>query len=51
MTAMSAWLNQNAPLWIEKKGDPRGTVARMVLVVVGIGPALSFLAYLAVAYL
>lgn len=51
MTEMISRLYEHAPSWIEKEGDPRGTVARMVLVVVGIGPALGFLAYLAVAYL
>ncbi len=51
MSEMFSRLNEHAPSWIEKEGDPRGTAARMVLVVVDIVPALGFLAFLAVAYL
>ncbi len=51
MTEMISWLNENAPSWIEKKGDPRGTAARMVLVALSFVPALGLLAFVAVALL
>lgn len=51
MTALSGWLNQKAPPWIVKEGDPRGTAARMVLVALSFVPALGLLAFVAVALL
>lgn len=50
MTALSGWLNQKAPSWIEKKGDPRGTAVRMVLVVLSFAPALGIVAFLWAAF-
>ena len=46
MAAMSSWVNEHAPSWIVKEGDPRGTAVRMALVMLSLAPSLGIVAFL-----
>ncbi len=39
------WMYKRAPAWVIKEGDPRGTVMRMILVIISFAPAFGLLAF------
>ncbi len=52
MNKFQLWVFKHTPAWVVKEGDPHGTVARMILVVLSFGPAISLLVflYIGIAY-
>jgi len=49
MNKFQKWILKHTPAWIAKEDDPRGTVARMILVILSFGPAISLLIFLYVS--
>lgn len=45
MNKFQLWVLRHTPTWIVKEGDPRGTVMRMILIVLSFVPLLGLLAF------
>ena len=50
MNKFQLWMYKRAPRWIIKEDDPRGTVARMILVILVILSFVPFFGLLAFGY-
>lgn len=51
LSKWQAWMYKRIPKWIIKEGDPRGSVVRMILVILSFAPLFGLLAFLWAAFI